>query len=102
MNNTTPKEIRETPATINVYPQDIWHDDLVIKANKQALLALKMAIEQALSADSSVATAEVFASDGEGYSIILEVLTGGCGDPEWRQLPLPYIDVDLTTGYNRA
>ena len=57
------------PAYVNVYPQGSEHQPVELLATAAGLRAVRDAIDAALS--DGVASAEVFASDGEGYSLVV-------------------------------
>jgi hypothetical protein len=54
-------------AWLHIYGQHYWHSPATIRGNREALLALKAAIDVAL--EGSEGEAVVFASDGEGYAV---------------------------------
>ena len=66
---------------LNIYGQEYWHTDARIIGNRNGLLALQKVIAEALhngKAMSENTPDPLFASDGEGYSVIVE-----CHDDEW-------------------
>lgn len=75
-------------ALLHVYGQAAWHDDVYIVGNRQALLALKRAIEDALTGQKGVLNA--MTNDGEGYSVIVLNLPNGQGNQVWVELAVPY------------
>lgn len=73
---------------IQVYPAYSHHDEVVIIANKEALENLQQAIQKALEVDKS--SASVWASDGEGYEILIKKVDSGWDNPIWSKLPNHY------------
>ena len=68
---------------LNIYGQEYWHCDALIVGNKEGLEALKQTIDEALRVISKKASTKddkepFFASDGEGYEVIVEL-----HDEEW-------------------
>lgn len=56
-------------AFMHIYGQPSWHDEAIIVANTEALLAMKKAIEEAL--EKGHGCAETFQGDGEGYNTVI-------------------------------
>lgn len=73
--------------TINIYGQAAWHDAVRIVANRDALVALRDAIDSALEHNVS-SVDEVFASDGEAYSIHIGVMPDDF--MHWEGAPPPF------------
>lgn len=68
---------------LNIYGQETWHTEAWIVGNDVGLLALKDAIEEALRIYGGKTTTAkdkepLFASDGEGYEVIVE-----CHNDDW-------------------
>ena len=65
---------------LNIYGQESWHTDAKIIGNTNGLLELKATIEKALQNGKSTSIEDdcLFASDGEGYQVIVE-----CHDDQW-------------------
>ena len=57
---------------LHVYGQHCEHDEAFIIGTRDALLALRAAIDASLTQDHAVA--EVYAADGEGYYLIVKCL----------------------------
>jgi len=62
---------------LNIYGQEEWHTEARIIGNSEGLQALKQTINDALRVISNKATTAeennpLFASDGEGYEVIVE------------------------------
>lgn len=68
---------------LHVYGQFIWHGDAVIRGTRGALGRLRDAIDTALA--SGEGRADVMATDGEGYSVVVVVSStiAGVGQPEY-------------------
>lgn len=67
---------------LNIYGQAFYHQEARIVGNKEGLLVLRDAIDEAIKtskARTSNDDAPLFASDGEGYAVIVE-----CHDDEWE------------------
>lgn len=84
------KDYMDNEAVIHLYGQGAWHEDAEIVCNLKGLQALKDACEDALEhyifpAHSPTATIEVFAVDGEGYT--LRVTTESAEVINKRRLP---------------
>ena len=78
---------------VQIYCQYIWHDDAYIVGNRDGLIALRDAVDTALS-DSGIgqAKAELSVSDGEGYDVF--IINAG----NMEALILPY-EANYATGY---
>lgn len=86
------KIVQESP-TMHVYGQSVWHDDVNIVGNREALERLQEAIERALEGDKETGTTGVvFAKDGEGYEVCITLQDGQCHSPEWEDYVAPYND----------
>lgn len=72
---------------MHIYGQDYWHNDSFIIANKKGLLALKSAIEKALTTQRSETNVTV--ADGEGYHLHVISLND---QQKLQKLMLPYTD----------
>lgn len=80
--------IRQMP-TVHVYPAESQHGEAYIVGNRAGLEKLWNAITEALNSDESeIATADVYAKDGEGYDLIV---VEAC-DAIMDETPLPYTD----------
>ena len=73
-------------STMHIYAQEIWHDQAYIAGTRETLEMLKLAIDRALS--DGQGQMQVFASDGEGYTIHTVVMTEEQAD----KMPVPYTD----------
>lgn len=70
--------------SIHLYGQHSEHDEAFIIGTRDALIALRKAIDAALEAQE--ATAEVYANDGEGYDLIVKCVSEDAMEFE----PTPY------------
>ena len=88
MSEEDPKE-EPKEAVVHMYAQEQWHSDGWLVANREGLKALRKAIDKALTLKASVnSTAiEVFASDGEGYTLFVVR-----DDEDVRGMQVPYVD----------
>lgn len=73
---------------LNVYGQEAWHTEAKIVGNREGLLELKAVIDRALTYKRATSETDVkdnngdtalFASDGEGYELIIECHNDGWG-----------------------
>lgn len=76
---------------LHLYAQYSHHDDAQIMGDRESLIALREAIDQALAKDEEIVM-EAFTNDGEGYQVHVTCLD--CLD----SLLLPYTADDFTTG----
>lgn len=61
---------------LHLYGQSDPHAEAWVVGDKEGLLALRKAIDDALASDeSSAASAEVYVSDGEGYKVLVVATT---------------------------
>jgi hypothetical protein len=61
---------------LNVYGQEMPHEEVRIIGNLMGLLSLRGLIDKAVNEGKSISTDEedgLFASDGEGYRVIVEL-----------------------------
>lgn len=72
---------------LHIYAQDSWHQEAYIVGNKEGLLELKKAIDQALKLKQGIAN--VSPTDGEGYEAYV-LLVGDDEEDKFHQLKLPY------------
>lgn len=82
-----PLDTKRTAGNLHVYPQEQWHDDAYIIADRPALLALRDAIDKALAPGIGITGMDFFANDGEGYTLHVVNLEG---DEGWNKLGRPY------------
>lgn len=68
---------------LHVYGQFCWHSEAYIRGTREGLVVLRDALNTAIETGSG--SAEVFASDGEGYSVdvIRSSTVHGIGRPEY-------------------
>ena len=69
---------------LHCYAQHSWHLDAYISGSRDALVMLRDAIDAALN--TGVAECEVFASDGEAYSIYVVAMS----DSDAKRQVVPY------------
>lgn len=74
---------------LHIHAQSHWHDDATIIGTRDALRALRVAIDTALTGDPG--HADVFCADGEGYAVRVLLRDRGPDDPAWRDARLPYV-----------
>jgi len=70
--------------TLHIFAQQSWHEEAFLIGTKEALTAVRDAINMALRDGESSASA--FAADGEGYDIIVRVVD----ESVMNKLALPY------------
>jgi len=85
---------------LHIYAQEIWHGEAYIVGNRDGLLALKEAIEQALV--DSKSQVDEYASDGEGYKVRVIMNDTGWLEPFWDTLALPYSEKMTREGTRSA
>ncbi|SHH21482.1 hypothetical protein [Virgibacillus chiguensis] len=69
----------------NIYAQDSWHMESFIIGNKEGLLELKNAIDEALN--NKIGEAELFPSDFEGYTTYVALVED---EEKFAKLCMPY------------
>lgn len=74
----------------HIYAQGHWHDEAYIVADRDALLALRAAIDKALTEGHGATT--LTPTDGEGYDLHIVRVDADWQSPEWQDLAMPYTD----------
>ena len=74
--------------TMHGIPQDLWHDPVVIAGTREAIQALRDALNRALEPPHEAHQARVFADDGEGYRVFVRVVT----EEDMHAIPYGYAD----------
>lgn len=72
---------------LHVYAQESWHSPAQIMGHRDALKALRDAIDRALQTGME-ASSEAMTNDGEGYHVIINIRDG----EGLARLQLPYYD----------
>ena len=72
---------------LHCYAQSHWHTEAYISGSRDALTALREAIDRALL-HSGVGECDVFASDGEGYTVYVVAMS----DEDAARQVVPYTD----------
>lgn len=86
---------------LHIYAQPSNHDEAYIVGNRAALIALRDAIETAITSMPDAGTNSVadvkdcFTSDGEGYHLIIICESN---NETWEKLQLPYTSPMMCTG----
>ena len=75
---------------LHVHPQEFYHYDAYLVANREALTALKAGIEETLS--SGNVSLEMSAADGEGYELKIQLIDKPIESDDWKNAALPYSD----------
>lgn len=75
-----------TTDVLHCYAQAFWHAEAYISGGRDALLMLRAAIDKAL--DDGVAQCDVFASDGEGYTVYVVAMS----EEDAARQVVPYTD----------
>lgn len=73
---------------LHIHGQDYYHEPAFIVGTPESLVALKKAIDRALQKEAAISN--TFASDGEGYSLV--VIKVEDTDKYWDNPLLPYSD----------
>jgi hypothetical protein len=73
----------ENEPWLHVYGQYMWHSPVTIRGTRAGIEALRRAIDAALAGEKG--SASVMATDGEGYSVMVEVvnLVSAVGTPDY-------------------
>lgn len=74
---------------LHIYSQNYWHSPAYIVGDKETLLALKEAIDKALTQNQS--SFESSTIDGEGYDVKV-FLKESSNEEYWDNAALPYTD----------
>ncbi len=78
---------------LHVYSQPCEHFEAQIVGNYTGLLELERTIHSVLKERLlSLTTGEVFATDGEGYQVIVHLFPDDWNDPAWVRSPPHYCD----------
>lgn len=81
---------------LHIYSQPCEHFEAQIVGNLAGLLELYDAIGVALNVGGETHLAdEVFATDGEGYDVIIKLFPNDWNDPMWKESPPHYCDRGL-------
>lgn len=84
---------------LNIYGQEFWHTEAKIAGSKEALEALKEAIDCAIkNGKSAIENSEkekepLYASDGEGYAVEIYCLPSDFLDPAWKDWEPEYTGI---------
>jgi hypothetical protein len=78
---------------LHIYAQQQWHDNAFIIGDREGLEILREAIDKALQTDGPI-NANVFANDGEGYTVVILCTESHCEmvNAYWDKLAVPYTD----------
>lgn len=82
--------LNERVRLLHIYPQGQWHDDVKVVGNRNALQVMRDAIDAALRDGNAKTSAMV--SDGECFSLIVEVEDHEWQHPAWTTRQTPYAD----------
>ncbi len=77
---------------LHVYGQFAWHDDVFLIGDRDALMKLRDAVDQALEKGAGSFTG--FVTDGEGFECHVHL----ADEKELLELKLPYCDHDIQFG----
>jgi hypothetical protein len=80
--------MKERVRLLHVYGQYCWHSECRIVGNKNALIVLRDAIDDAIKRGKSETGA--MTSDGEGYSVEVEMCDADWDSDKWERQPMPY------------
>ncbi len=69
----TDEEEVESQAWCHIYPQYIWHSHATIEGTRAALVAIRDAIDKALSTGMDAHSDALYAADGEGYAVAVKI-----------------------------
>lgn len=82
------KQGENRPEKLNIYAQDMWHDEALVLSTEKGLRDLRSVIDKALKEGSGVL--EATASDGDKYNVHVVVKEEDEG--AWRDVSLPYTE----------
>ncbi|MCR4293612.1 MAG: hypothetical protein NUV76_12135 [Candidatus Kuenenia sp.] len=71
---------------VHIYGQHSHHMEVFILGNKQGLISLRNAINEAVYSGKKEAEVEVYCNDGEGYDVYIKMVN----DKNIDKLPVPY------------
>lgn len=78
---------------LHIHGQGAWHDNVIIIGNREALEALKDAVEKALAGKNfTEAETEVFCADGEGYAVQVGMDDSPWEGKNWTHSASPYYE----------
>lgn len=80
---------------LHCYAQSHWHTEAYISGGRDALLALRAAIDRALL-HAGVAECDVFTSDREGYTLYVVAMS----DDDAERQVVPYTDESAAQNWN--
>lgn len=86
---------RKDPPLVCVYPQEAWHDDVIIIGNRAGLLALQRIVSKAMETGKNKEV--VFVHDGEGFDLKVILNDNPWQSDGWNGLARPY-SADYTKG----
>ncbi len=78
------------PPLLHVHAQDMWHEPCYIVGNRSGLIALRLAIEQALKSGNG--HADAMAADGEEYMVYVQRNHEPWQSESWQLAAVPYTD----------
>ncbi len=84
-------EDRQDPLLLHIHGQVDWHGEAFILGNKDGLIALRNAINEAIKT-TKPGKAEVCVSDGEGFHVYVIMDNSSWHDKSWMKAALPYTD----------
>ncbi len=82
-------EVGSVGSFLHIYPQEYWHCDALVVANRDGLLSLQKAVDAALA--EGIGKTDASAADGEGYATHV-ILLDNADQGAWQRLRMPYID----------
>ena len=80
--------MQERIRLLHIHGQYIWHSECRIVGNRNALIVLRDAIDEALREGQAETSAMV--TDGEGYCVQIKLCDAAWESDKWRREPLPY------------
>jgi hypothetical protein len=73
----------EDMVVLHIYPQPFEHGDAQIVGNRAGLAKLALAISEAIIRNTDTEAIDVFATDGEGYTVKIIVMPDNWLAPKW-------------------
>jgi hypothetical protein len=83
---------------LHIYGQGLWCKDVTIIGSRSALIRLRDAINNTLSAVDNIAITSSFINDGQEFDIIVAQNDTDRKTGQWKTLKTPYDDNDNSLG----
>lgn len=84
--------VAERVRLLHVHGPASWHGTVLVVGNRNGLLVLRDAVDEALASPALRGSTTAMASDGEGYGVEVTLVDEAWTHPAWETAPLPYHD----------